>query len=152
MPANPSPLKQEITSAMKTAMKSGDKERLATIRLMLAAAKQVEIDERRDLSDADLLAILDKMVKQRRDSISQFKEAGRDDLVAQEQSEMEVIQNFLPQPLSEAEIETLIAAAIADAGAESMKDMGKVMGLLKPQLQGRADMGKVSGQIKAQLG
>lgn len=137
---------------MKTAMKSGDKERLATIRLMLAAAKQVEIDERRDLSDADLLAILDKMVKQRRDSISQFKEAGRDDLVAQEQSEMEVIQNFLPQPLSEAEIETLIAAAIADAGAESMKDMGKVMGLLKPQLQGRADMGKVSGQIKAQLG
>ena len=152
MPANPSPLKQEITSAMKTAMKSGDKQRLATIRLMLAAAKQVEIDERRDLSDADLLAILDKMVKQRRDSISQFKEAGRDDLVAQEQSEMEVIQNFLPQPLSEAEIETLIAAAIADAGAESMKDMGKVMGLLKPQLQGRADMGKVSGQIKAQLG
>mgnify|MGYP001944637495 CR=1 FL=1 len=137
---------------MKTAMKSGDKQRLATIRLMLAAAKQVEIDERRDLSDADLLAILDKMVKQRRDSISQFKEAGRDDLVAQEQSEMEVIQNFLPQPLSEAEIETLIAAAIADAGAESMKDMGKVMGLLKPQLQGRADMGKVSGQIKAQLG
>ena len=152
MPANPSPLKQEITSAMKTAMKGGDKERLATIRLMLAAAKQVEIDERRDLSDADLLAILDKMVKQRRDSISQFKEAGRDDLVTQEESEMAVIQDFLPQPLSEAEIETLITAAIANADAKTMQDMGKVMGLLKPQLQGRADMGKVSGQIKAQLG
>lgn len=152
MPANPSPLKQEITSAMKTAMKSGDKQRLATIRLMLAAAKQIEIDERRDLSDADLLAVLDKMVKQRRDSVSQFKEAGRDDLVAQEESEMEVIQDFLPQPLSEAEIETLITAAIADADAKTMQDMGKVMGLLKPQLQGRADMGKVSGQIKAQLG
>lgn len=152
MPANPSPLKQEITSAMKTAMKSGEKQRLATIRLMLAAAKQVEIDERRDLSDADLLAILDKMVKQRRDSISQFKEAGRDDLVAQEESEMVVIQDFLPQPLSEAEIEALIATAIADADAKTMQDMGKVMGLLKPQLQGRADMGKVSGQIKAQLG
>lgn len=152
MPANPSPLKQKITSAMKTAMKSGDKQRLATIRLMLAAAKQIEIDERRDLSDADLLAVLDKMVKQRRDSVSQFKEAGRDDLVAQEESEMEVIQDFLPQPLSEAEIETLITAAIADADAKTMQDMGKVMGLLKPQLQGRADMGKVSGQIKAQLG
>ena len=152
MSANPSPLKQEITSAMKTAMKSGEKQRLATIRLMMAAAKQIEIDERRDLSDADLLAILDKMVKQRRDSVSQFKAAGRDDLVAQEESEMEVIQDFLPQPLSEAEIETLITAAIADADAKTMQDMGKVMGLLKPQLQGRADMGKVSGQIKAQLG
>jgi hypothetical protein len=137
---------------MKTAMKSGDKQRLATIRLMLAAAKQIEIDERRDLSDADLLAILDKMVKQRRDSIAQFKEAGRDDLVAQEESEMAVIQDFLPQPLSEAEVATLITAAIADADAKTMQDMGKVMGLLKPQLQGRADMGKVSGQIKAQLG
>jgi hypothetical protein len=137
---------------MKTAMKSGDKQRLATIRLMLAAAKQIEIDERRDLSDADLLAVLDKMVKQRRDSVSQFKEAGRDDLVAQEESEMEVIQDFLPQPLSEAEVVTLITAAIADADAKTMQDMGKVMGLLKPQLQGRADMGKVSGQIKAQLG
>jgi hypothetical protein len=137
---------------MKTAMKSGDKQRLATIRLMLAAAKQIEIDERRDLSDADLLAVLDKMVKQRRDSVSQFKEAGRDDLVAQEESEMEVIQDFLPQPLSEAEVATLITAAIADADAKTMQDMGKVMGLLKPQLQGRADMGKVSGQIKAQLG
>lgn len=152
MSTNPSPLKQEITSAMKTAMKSGEKQRLATIRLMLAAAKQIEIDERRDLSDADLLAVLDKMVKQRRDSVSQFKAAGRDDLVAQEESEMEVIQDFLPQPLSEAEIETLITAAIADADAKTMQDMGKVMGLLKPQLQGRADMGKVSGQIKAQLG
>jgi hypothetical protein len=137
---------------MKTAMKSGDKQRLATIRLMLAAAKQIEIDERRDLSDADLLAVLDKMVKQRRDSVSQFKEAGRDDLVAQEESEMKVIQDFLPQPLSEAEVVTLITAAIADADAKTMQDMGKVMGLLKPQLQGRADMGKVSGQIKAQLG
>ena len=137
---------------MKNAMKSGNKERLATIRLMLAAAKQIEIDERRDLSDADLLTILHKMVKQRRDSISQFKKAGRDDLVAQEQAEVGVIQDFLPQPLSEAEIAKLIFTAIADADAKSMQDMGKVMSLLKPQLQGRADMGKVSGQIKARLG
>lgn len=152
MPAAASPLKQDLTNAMKTAMKAGDKERLATIRLVLAATKQLEVDERRDLSDADILAVLDKMVKQRRDSIAQFKEAGRDDLVNQEQAEMEVIQDFLPQPLTDNEVEELIKAAVAETGAESMRDMGKVMGILKPQLQGRADMGKVSGQIKALLG
>lgn len=152
MPATASPLKQEITNAMKTAMKGGDKARLATIRLILAAIKQVEVDERRDLEDADLLAVMDKMVKQRRDSFAQYTEAGREDLATQEQAEMEVIQDFLPQPLTDAEIEELIKAAVAETGAESMRDMGKVMGILKPQLQGRADMGKVSGQIKAQLG
>lgn len=152
MPAAASPLKQEVTNAMKAAMKGGDKERLATIRLILAAVKQVEVDERRDLEDADLLAVLDKMVKQRRDSIAQYNDAGRDDLAAQEETEMAVIQDFLPQPLTDAEIEELIKAAVAETGAESMRDMGKVMGILKPQLQGRADMGKVSGQIKALLG
>ncbi len=152
MPAAASPLKQDITNAMKTAMKAGDKARLATIRLMLAAIKQLEVDERRDLSDADLLVVLDKMVKQRRDSIAQYSAAGRDDLAAQEQAEMDVIQDFLPQPLSDDDIAALIKTALADTGAESMRDMGKVMAVLKPQLQGRADMGKVSGQIKALLG
>lgn len=152
MPAVSSPLKSTITDAMKTAMKGGDKARLATIRLIMAAIKQVEVDERKDLTDADLLAILDKMAKQRRESISQYKEAGRDDLVAQEESELLVIQDFLPQPLTEDEIAELIKEAVASTGAQDMKDMGKVMGVLKPKLQGRADMGKVSGQIKALLG
>lgn len=152
MPAVASPLKSTITDAMKTAMKGGDKPRLATIRLIMAAVKQVEVDERKDLTDADLLAILDKMAKQRRESISQYKEAGRDDLVAQEESELLVIQDFLPQPLTEDEIAELIKEAVASTGAQDMKDMGKVMGVLKPKLQGRADMGKVSGQIKALLG
>lgn len=152
MPAVSSPLKSTITDAMKTAMKGGDKARLATIRLIMAAIKQVEVDERKDLTDADLLAILDKMAKQRRESISQYKEAGRDDLVAQEESELLVIQDFLPQPLTGDEIAELIKDAVASTGAQDMKDMGKVMGVLKPQLQGRADMGKVSGQIKALLG
>lgn len=152
MPAVASPLKSTITDAMKTAMKGGDKARLATIRLIMAAVKQVEVDERKDLTDADLLAILDKMAKQRRESISQYKEAGRDDLVAQEESELLVIQDFLPQPLTEDEIAELIKEAVASTGAQDMKDMGKVMGVLKPKLQGRADMGKVSGQIKALLG
>lgn len=152
MPTVASPLKSTITDAMKIAMKGGDKARLATIRLVMAAIKQVEVDERKDLTDADLLAILDKMAKQRRESISQYKEAGRDDLVVQEESELLVIQDFLPQPLSEDEIADLIKEAVASTGAQSMQDMGKVMGLLKPKLQGRADMGKVSGQIKALLG
>lgn len=152
MPANASPLKQTISDAMKSSMKSGDKPRLATIRLILAAIKQVEVDERRDLTDDDLLVVLDKMAKQRRESISQYKEAGRDDLVAQEQSELDVIKDFLPEPLSEQEIQSLIQSAIESTGAESMKDMGKVMGALKPQLQGRADMSAVSGKIKTMLG
>lgn len=152
MPAAASPLKQTLTDAMKAAMKGGDKARLAAIRQILAAIKQVEVDERRDLADSDVLAVLDKMGKQRRDSLQQYQDAGRDDLAAQEQFELEVIQDFLPQPLSEAEIAELIKAAIAETGAETMRDMGKVMGLLKPQLQGRADMAKVSGQIKSLLG
>ena len=149
--SNESPLKDRIIADMKDAMRAKDKQRLATIRLILAATKQREVDERITLTDADVLAILDKMVKQRRDSISQFKKADRDDLVAQEQVELELIQTYLPQPLSDDEIAALIEEAVSSTGAAGMQDMGKVMGWLKPKLQGRADMGKVSGQIKQKL-
>jgi uncharacterized protein YqeY len=145
-------LKQQITDAMKAAMKSGDKARLAVVRLMLAAVKQREVDERIELDDSQVLAVLDKMVKQRRDSIQQYGDAGRDDLVAQEAAEIEVIQEFLPKALSEDEIDAIIEAAIAETGAESMRDMGKVMGIVKPQVQGRADVGQVSGRVKQRLG
>jgi uncharacterized protein YqeY len=145
-------LKQQITDAMKAAMKSGDKARLAVVRLMLAAIKQREVDERIELDDAQVLAVLDKMVKQRRDSIQQYGDAGRDDLAAQETAEVEVIQEFLPAALSDDEIAAIIAAAIQESGAASMRDMGKVMGIVKPQVQGRADVGKVSGLVKQQLG
>lgn len=133
-------------------MRSKDKERLAILRLILAAFKQKEVDERIELDDTQVLAILDKLAKQHRDSISQYEQAGRDDLVEKETFELEVVQSYLPQALSEDEIKQLINEAIDSSGASSMKDMGKVMGLLKPKLQGRADMGKVSGQIKARLG
>ena len=149
--SNESPLKNRITADMKDAMRAKDKQRLGAIRLILAATKQREVDERIVLTDADVLAILDKMVKQRRDSISQFDKAGRDDLSAQEQVELDLIQTYLPQPLSDAEISALIEQAMADTGAVGMQDMGKVMGWLKPKLQGRADIGKVSGQIKQKL-
>jgi len=149
--SNDASLKQRITEDMKTAMRAKDKESLGTIRLMLAAIKQVEVDKRIELDDAAVLAILDKMVKQRRDSITQFGKAGRDDLVAQEQSELDLIQTYMPKALDPAEVDALIDAAIADTGAGGMSDMGKVMGWLKPKLQGRADMGKVSGQIKQRL-
>ncbi len=142
----------EIDTAMKAAMRAKEKERLATIRLMLAEIKRIEVDERIELDDARILAVLDKMLKQRRDSIEQFEKAGRDELAAQERSEMEVIQGFMPAQLDAAEIEQLIAEAITSTGAESMRDMGKVMAVLKPQLQGRADMGAVSAAIKAKLG
>ena len=145
-------LKARIQEDMKTAMRGGDKRRLGVIRLILAAIKQREVDERIELDDAQVLAVLDKMVKQRRESLSQYEQAGRADLADQEQFELEVVQAYLPQPLSAAEIDALIAAAIADTGAAGIKDMGKVMAQLKPQLQGRADMGAVSGQIKAKLG
>ncbi|UCC56440.1 MAG: GatB/YqeY domain-containing protein [Gammaproteobacteria bacterium] len=145
-------LKDRIQQDMKAAMRSGDKPRLATIRLMLAAIKQKEVDERTELGDAEVTGVLDKMTKQRRESISQFEKAGRDDLVAQEAGELELIQEYLPEPLGEAEINALIDAAMADTGATSLKDMGKVMGQLKPKLQGRADMGAVSALIKARLG
>ncbi len=145
-------LKDQIQDAMKTAMKGGDKERLAVIRLMMAAMKQVEVDERIELDDTRVLGILDKMVKQRRESISQFQSGGRNDLAEKEQAEIDIISDFLPQALSEAEIETIISKAISDSGAASMKDMGKVMGIVKPQITGRADVGAVSQKIKSQLG
>ena len=136
---------------MKAAMKSGDKPRLGVIRLVLAAIKQVEVDERIELDDERVLAVLDKMVKQRRESISQYKAADRDDLVQQEEYEVSVLQDFLPEALSDDEIEQMIASAVEQTGASSIRDMGKVMGLLKPQMQGRADMGAISGKIKARL-
>lgn len=136
---------------MKSAMKNGDKDRLATIRLILAAVKQVEVDTRNDVSDQDMLVILDKMAKQRRESISQFEQAGRQDLVDKETQELKILSEFLPQALSEDEIAELINTAMQESSASSMKDMGKVMGILKPQLQGRADMGKVSQLIKSRL-
>jgi len=136
---------------MKTAMKSGDKERLAVIRLMMSAMKQIEVDERIELDDNRVLGVLDKMVKQRRESISQFQAGGRDDLADKELAEIDTISDFLPQALTEAEIETIINSAISETGAASMKDMGKVMGIVKPQITGRADMGAVSGKIKSLL-
>jgi len=146
-----SALKTELQDAMKAAMKGGDKARLGVIRLMLAALKQVEVDERIELDDTRIITILDKMLKQRRESITQFDAAGRDDLSTQEQSEIEVIQTFMPQALSDEEIETIINDAITASGAASVKDMGKVMGIVKPLMAGRADMGKVSGTIKNRL-
>jgi uncharacterized protein YqeY len=145
-------LKERILQDVKDAMRAKDKPRLATIRLITAAIKQREVDERIELDDAQVLVVLDKMCKQRRESITQFEQAGRDDLAAQEKAELELIQQYLPEQLSEAEINELIDAAMQQTGASSMKDMGKVMGQLKPKLQGRADMGAVSALIKARLG
>ena len=136
---------------MKSAMKEGSKEQLATIRLILAAIKQVEVDTRADLTDEDVIGIIDKMGKQRRESIEQFEKAGRDDLASKEKSELEIISKYLPQALSEDEIAQLIEQAMSETSASSMKDMGAVMAILKPQLQGRADMSQVSKQIKAKL-
>ncbi len=146
-----SDLKASINNAMKEAMRAKDKARLTTIRLALAAIKQIEVDKRIELDDTAILAILDKMVKQRRESIKMYEEAGRQELADVEHAEIAVIQDFLPQPLTDAEIDQLIDDAVAKSGAESIRDMGKVMGILKPQLQGRADMGPVSGKIKARL-
>lgn len=136
---------------MKLAMKAKEKEKLGVIRLILAAIKQREVDERIELDDTQVLQLLDKMVKQRRDSIEAFDKAGRDDLSIVEQKEMLIIQDYLPQQLSELEIDQLIDQAIIDTAAQGMKDMGKVMGILRPQLQGRADVGAASGKIKAKL-
>jgi uncharacterized protein YqeY len=146
-----SDLKKQIQDAVISAMKSGDKERLKIVRLITSSMKQVEVDERIELDDARIIAILDKMVKQRRESISQFKTAGRDDLVKQESFEIDIIQEFLPQALSEEELDTIVNQAIETTGASSIKDMGKVMGLVKPQIIGRADMGEISGRIKSLL-
>ena len=144
-------LKQRITEAMKAAMRARDKARLGTVRLALAEIKKVEIDERIDLDDSRITSILDKMVKQRRESIKQFETAGRTDLVAQEQLEINVIKEFLPEALSEEELDTIIKDALEKSGASSMQDMGNLMGLVKPQVVGRADMGAVSQKIKAAL-
>ncbi|MDR2011653.1 MAG: GatB/YqeY domain-containing protein [Rhodanobacter sp.] len=144
-------LKQQLTDDMKAAMKSGAKERLGTIRLINAAIKQREVDERITLDDTQVLAVLEKMLKQRKDSITQYENAGREDLAAVERFETGVIQAYLPAPLSPAQIEVIVTKAIADAGATSAKDMGKVVALVKPQVAGRADMGKLSELIKAKL-
>ena len=144
-------LKANITEEMKVSMKAGDKPRLGAIRLILAAIKQREVDERISLDDEQVLSVLDKMAKQRRESITQFQAANRTDLVEKEELELSVIQSFLPQALTEEEITALIQSAIAESGATSMKDMGKVMASLKPKLQGRADMASVSSKIKSQL-
>src|SRR5450756_739206 len=144
-------LKERVTEDMKAAMRSKDTARLSTIRMLLAATKQREVDERITLSDADVLAIIDKMIKQRKDSITQFDAGGRADLVATERAEVEVLQAYLPRQLSDAEIELLIAEAIAKTGAAGVSGMGRVMAELKPQVAGRADIGKVSGLVKARL-
>ena len=145
-------LKKQITEAMKEAMRAKAKERLGAIRLILSELKRIEVDERIELDDARVLAVLDKMVKQRRDSITQYENADRPELAEKEQAEIEVIQAFLPAPLSDAELADMVTAAIAESGAESMRGMGKVMAILKPQIQGRADVGAVSGLVKAKLG
>ena len=144
-------LKERVTEDMKAAMRAREVARLSTIRLLLAAAKQKEVDERITLSDADLLAIIDKMIKQRRDSIAQFEAGNRADLAAAERAEIAVLSAYLPSQLTEAEVDTLIAEAIAGTGAAGIAGMGKVMAELKPKVAGRADIGKVSGMVKARL-
>jgi hypothetical protein len=145
-------LKERVQDDMKAAMRARDAARLSAIRLLLAALKQKEVDERLQLADADVLAIIEKMVKQRRESIAQFEKAARQDLADQEKFEIGVLTAYLPQQMGEAEVAQAIAAAVSEAGASGVKDMGKVMALLKPRLAGRADMGKVSGLVKAKLG
>lgn len=144
-----SAVKDRIKEDMKASMKSGDKVKLGTIRLILAAIKQIEVDERIELDDARVLVVLDKMLKQRRESIRQFRDANRIDLADVEEAEVLVIQEYLPQQLTESEIDEMVAKAIVETGAVSVKDMGNVMAVLKPQMQGRADMAVVSARIKA---
>jgi hypothetical protein len=144
-------LKETLQQDMKAAMRAADKRRLGVIRLINAAIKQREVDERIDLDDSQVIVVLDKMAKQRRESIEQYEKAGRNDLAEQEHFELEVLKTYLPEQLDDAEIDAMIAEAIAATGAQSVKDMGKVMGQLKARLAGRADMGAVSGRIKARL-
>ena len=146
-----SELKARITEDMKSAMKAKDKDALKAVRMILGAIKQKEVDDRIELDDTQVLAVIQKMVKQRKDSISQFKDAGRTDLVDVEEAELAIINNYMPEQLSEAEIATAVDKAIADTGASSMQDMGKLMGLLKGQLDGKADMGAISSLIRAKL-
>jgi uncharacterized protein YqeY len=145
------PLKDRIIEDMKAAMRAKDSARLSTVRLLLAAMKQKEVDERVELGDADVLSIIEKMVKQRRESIAQFEKAGRTELAEAEKAEIAVLSGYLPQQLSEEEVAQAVAAAIAESGAAGVKDMGKVMALLKPRLAGRADMGRLSGLVKSRL-
>jgi uncharacterized protein len=145
-------LKDRLTEDMKTAMRAADKERLGTVRLALAAIKQREVDERVNLDDAQILGVLEKMIKQRREAIVQFQSGGRADLVAKETAEIAVLQQYLPAQMEEAEIDALIAEAIQSTGAASIKDMGKVMAVVKPKAQGRTDMGALSARIKQKLG
>ncbi len=144
-------LLQRIQDEMKAALKAGDKPRLSALRLMVSAIKQAQIDQRRELDEAATVAVLDRMAKQRRESIAQYEQAGRTDLADKERAELAVIQEFLPRPLTEAEVEALVAQALAETGASGMREMGRVMGWLKPRLQGRADMAAVSRRVKERL-
>ena len=146
-----SQLKQRLVADMKTAMKAKEKERLMTVRLILAAIKQQEVDTRKELDDKDVIVLLDKMCKQRKDSITQYTAANRDDLAEIEKQELALIQTYLPEQMSDAEVDALLTQAMAETGATSMKDMGKVMAFIKPKAQGRTDMGKLSGLVKAKL-
>lgn len=147
-----SSLKDRITEDMKAAMKAKDSERLGTIRMITSAIKQREVDERIQLDDAQVLAVVEKMIKMRKESIAQFQSGGRDDLVAREQKEIELLQTYMPEALGEAEVDALIAAAIAESGATSIKEMGKAMALFKQKAQGRTDMTSASAKLKARLG
>lgn len=146
-----SPIKSEIDSAVKDAMRARDKQRLGVLRLIMAEFKRIEVDERIELDDTRVLAVLDKMTKQRKDSLDQYEKAGRDDLAAQESFELGVLSEYMPESLSDAEIAALIDAAVTEIGAASMKDMGNLMAVLRPKLQGRADMGLVSQLVKSRL-
>lgn len=146
-----SQINQQIQDDVRAAMRAKERERLGVLRLISAALKQREVDERITLDDAQVLAVLDKMVKQRRDSVEQYRSAGRDDLADKEEFEIGIIQHYLPQPLSDEEVDALIDKAVAETGASGMKDMGQVMGMLRPWVQGRADMGAVSARVKARL-
>lgn len=147
----PMSLKAQIQEDVKQAMRARDRERVGVLRLISAAVKQVEVDSREELDDAGVVGVLDKMAKQRRESLEQYEKAGREDLAAQERYELEVLATYLPEPLDEAALEQLIDEAIASTGASGMQDMGKVMGALKPQVQGRADMKALSGAVRARL-
>ena len=145
-------LKQKILDDIKAAMRAGEKDRLVVLRMLSAAIKQREVDERIEMDDTQTLAVVEKMIKQRRESIKQYEDGGRPELAAKEQAEIDILDDYMPEQLSDAEIDQLIDAAIAETGASEMKDMGKVMGVLKPKIQGQADMGAVSARVKGRLG
>ena len=147
-----SPLKDQIMADMKAAMKAGETEKRDAIRLLTAAIKQKEVDTRETLDDTTIIDVIGKMLKQRRDSITQYKDAGRDELAAKEEAEIAILQTYLPEQLSDEEIDGIVKAAVKETGASEMKDMGKVMGIIKPKLQGRADIGQVSAKVKQHLG